>query len=99
MIFEGVILDWWPIIAAISGVLIWVVRLEAAMIQQKKDSVKSKEDFDSNLEQERVARRELEARMLQHRSEDMINNQRSFDKIDQKLDTIGEDVKTLMRGE
>jgi len=68
--------DFWAIIAAAIGVIVWFIRLESRGIANAADI----------------------KRLWSQRKEDMEAAKDSRDRVDRRLDEIGSDIKTLLRG-
>ena len=68
--------DFWAIIAAAIGVIVWFIRLESRGIANAADI----------------------KRLWSQRKEDMGAARDSRDRMDRRLDEIGSDIKTLLRG-
>lgn len=78
--------NWWSIIVAFVGLVVWAVRLEM--------KVNRNSDYDKIMK-ENI--RDLEARWTQQRVEDIADANRAWDKLDVKLDTLQSDVKELLK--
>ena len=68
--------NFWAIIAAAIGVIVWFIRLESRGIANAADI----------------------KRLWSQRKEDMEAAKDSRDRMDRRLDEIGSDIKTLLRG-
>jgi len=70
------IANYWAIIAAALGAVVWLVRLESRGITNASDI----------------------KRLWTQRKEDLESAKDSRDRTDKRLDEIGQDIKTLLRG-
>ena len=70
------IADYWAIVAAALGAVVWLVRLEARGLSNTAEI----------------------KRLWTQRKEDMQSAKDSRDRTDKRLDEIGQDIKTLLRG-
>jgi len=70
------IADYWAIVAAALGAVVWLVRLEARGLSNTAEI----------------------KRLWTQRKEDLQSAKDSRDRTDKRLDEIGQDIKTLLRG-
>ena len=70
------IADYWAIVAAALGAVVWLVRLEARGLSNTAEI----------------------KRLWIQRKEDLQSAKDSRDRTDKRLDEIGQDIKTLLRG-
>ena len=70
------IADYWAIVAAALGAVVWLVRLEARGLSNTAEI----------------------KRLWAQRKEDLQSAKDSRDRTDKRLDEIGQDIKTLLRG-
>ena len=70
------IADYWAIVAAALGAVVWLVRLEARGLSNTAEI----------------------KRLWAQRKEDLQSAKESRDRTDKRLDEIGKDIKTLLRG-
>jgi hypothetical protein len=68
--------DYWAIVAAALGAVVWLVRLEARGLSNTAEI----------------------KRLWTQRKEDLQSAKDSRDRTDKRLDEIGQDIKTLLRG-
>jgi predicted Holliday junction resolvase-like endonuclease len=85
-----IVKTWWSLILAITGFVIWLVRLESRVTQNSRKVEERANQSNKDLEK-------LELRLAKQREEDRESREKDWEMLQNSLVEIRKDIKELLQ--